>query len=85
MRVVFKDADGTIDRWPGVIDAAPTGVTHLQRRGAARCLQRSLDGYYVPVGGVRVGGELEFAPELLPISVFIWSAVDDFFWRLGRL
>ena len=61
VRTVFLDPDGTNQAWIGVVVAASTGVVYEHQCGRTACLRRSIEGYYVPVGGVAVGGE----PELL--------------------
>ncbi len=52
VRTVFLDPDGTISDWLGVVVAASTGVQYEHQCGGTACFHRSLEGYYVPIGGV---------------------------------
>src|SRR5262245_60782508 len=53
MRIVEIDPDGTQDTYLGVIVEYPTGVTYRQQCAGTECDQRSVDGYFVPLGGMK--------------------------------
>jgi len=79
VRKLFLDSDGSIDDWLGVVVRWPSGVIYGQQCGGILTLQRTIEGYYVPVGGVRVGGERD--PN---IPRFDWRDLRRFFLdRIG--
>lgn len=51
MRTVVIDPDGTSQSYCAVIVQHPTGVSYQQQCGGVECAQRSVEGYYVPLGG----------------------------------
>jgi len=51
VRVVPIDADGTCHAYLGVVVSHPTGVVYRQQCGGVECLERSLEGYFVLLGG----------------------------------
>jgi hypothetical protein len=51
MRAVFIDPDGTCHSYLGVIVAHPTGVSYFQQCGGVDTIERSLEGFFVPLGG----------------------------------
>ena len=57
MHHVFLDPDGTLGDWTFVIVAAPTGVRYRQQCAGVACEERELEGYLVPVGGVKLDSE----------------------------
>jgi hypothetical protein len=59
VRTVYLDPDGTIEDWIGVVVAERTGVIYEHQCGGTACFHRSIEGYYVPVGGLAVGGEAQ--------------------------
>jgi hypothetical protein len=57
LRRVFIDPDGTLGTYLAVIVEHPTGVLYEQQCGGVATLQRSVEGYYVPLGGPRFDPE----------------------------
>jgi hypothetical protein len=57
LRRVFLDPDGTLPQLLGVIIAHPTGVQYEQQCAGTETALRQLEGYFVPLGGLR------FVPE----------------------
>lgn len=74
MRKVTLDPDGSIGDWVGVITRGPTGVIYEQQCGGILTMQRTIEGCYVPVGGVRVGSERD-----LKLGRFDWRDLQRFF------
>lgn len=58
MRYVFLDPMGLDSSLLALIMPASTGVTYQQQCGGTTCLQRSLEGYLVPVGANMNGERL---------------------------
>src|SRR5262245_2346354 len=57
-RHVFLDRDSTSSSgWLGVVVAAPTGVWYHQRCGGVAADHRQLEGYLVPLGGLKADPE----------------------------
>lgn len=53
LRRVFLDPDGTLPHLLGVIVAHPTGVHYEQQCAGTETATRQIEGYFVPVGGLR--------------------------------
>lgn len=51
MRKVLIDPDGTFTSYLGVIVQHPTGVEYEHQCAGIECAERSVEGYYVPLGG----------------------------------
>lgn len=56
-RRVFLDPDGSASDYLAVIVLHPTGVVYEQQCGGVACETRSVEGYYVPLGGARFDAE----------------------------
>ncbi len=56
-RRVMIDPDGTSNSYTGVIIQFPTRVIYEQQCAGTDCDQRSVEGYYVPLGGCRFDPE----------------------------
>jgi hypothetical protein len=50
-RTVMIDPDGTCHSYLGVIVRHPTGIVYRQQCGGIETLERSAEGYFVPLGG----------------------------------
>ena len=65
LHIVFLDPDGTNTDYFGVIISGRTGVLYEQQCGGTDCLQMSLEGYFIPLGGTNYKGDGEINPEYL--------------------
>lgn len=72
MRHVFLDPDETLPYLLGVIIAHPTGVCYEHQCAGTETALRSLEGYFLPLGGLR------FEPEE---GVFVPKELTEVFHR----
>jgi len=56
---VFLDPDGTIPHLFGVIVEHPTGIRYEQQCGGVETLQRSTEGYFIPLSEFTAIGDAE--------------------------
>jgi hypothetical protein len=62
MRRVFIDPDGTDAAYLGVIMEYPTGVLFANQCGGVECLEREVEGYFVPLAGSSVLADRRLDP-----------------------
>ena len=65
MRYVVIDPDGSDHSYLGLLVRYATGVSYRQQCGGVACDQRSVEGYYVPLGGARYDAEGRVDPGAL--------------------
>lgn len=61
-RLVFFDPDGTSNSEFGVVLEYATGVVYMTKCGGRESLERSVEGYFVPLGGLSIHPDRRLNP-----------------------
>jgi hypothetical protein len=56
-RFVYLDPDGTLPEWIGMVVRCETGVVYGSQCAGVAIEQRLIEGYFVPIGGLKYSGD----------------------------